>query len=224
MANKVKTKEEIRQENIETSVSRTEEFYNSNKKKIWTVFCSVVIVVLAILAYNRFIYTPQCAEAASQTFPAETSFQQENYELALNGDGNILGFAQIIDQYGAKAGQAVYLYAGICALHTGAYEDALNYLGKYKGKEPILAARAIACQGDAYVQLENYEEAVKCFGKAAAKADNAFAATYLFKEGLAYEKLGQNAKAAECYKAIKENYPQSVESFDIDRYIKAVEE
>ena len=55
-------------------------------------------------------------------------------------------------------------------------------------------------------------------------ADNAFAASYLVKEGLALEQLGDKAAALECYKTIKDKYPQSIEAFDIDRYIAAVEE
>ena len=44
------------------------------------------------------------------------------------------------------------------------------------------------------------------------------------KEGLALEQLGDKAAALECYKTVKDKYPQSVEAFDIDRYIAAVEE
>ena len=58
---------------------------------------AVVVVWLAILGYQKFIYQPKCAEAQEQAFPAEANFQKGEYELALNGDGNVLGFAEIID-------------------------------------------------------------------------------------------------------------------------------
>lgn len=223
MATKIqKTKEAERQETLDAQVSRTEQFYNENKKTIWTAVAAVVIVGLAVLGYSKYIYAPKAAEAQGQMFQAEISFQQGNYELALNGDGNVYGFAQVIDEYGSKAGKAVYLYAGICALKLEQYEDAVSYLKKYNGSEPILAARALACEGDALVALEDYAGAASVFGKAAAKADNMFAAGYLLKQGLAYEKLGENGKALDCYKAIKEKYPQSIEGYDIDRYISAI--
>ena len=183
----------------------------------------ILVVWLAALAYNRYIYQPKCAEAQEQAYPAENNFQAGEYELALNGDGNVLGFAQIIDDYGTKAGKAVYLYAGICELQLGNFEEAIGYLGKYNGKEPILKARAIACEADAYVGLENYEKAVSLYRKAVKVSDNEFNAYILFKEGLALKALGKNSEALECYKAIKENYPQSIESYDIDRYIAEVE-
>ncbi|MBO4670296.1 MAG: tetratricopeptide repeat protein [Bacteroidales bacterium] len=224
MANtKVNDKEALRQENLQETVSKTDQFYNENKKTIWTVVCIIAVVALAVFAYVKLIYQPKCAEAAGQAFPAEQSFAAGEYELALNGDGNVLGLADVIDQYGSKAGAAVYMEAGVCALQTGDYEKALGYLKKYKGKEPILAARAIACQGDAYVGLEQYSEAAAAYMKAAAKADNTFAAQYLLKAGLSYEQLGEKDKAIAAYKTIKDKYPQSIEGYDIDKYITRAE-
>ncbi len=220
----LKDKEAERQENIEQTVSATEQFYNENKKLIWGIVAAVLVIGLGILAYNKFIYQPRCVEAMQQAYPAEMSFQNAEYELALNGDGNNLGFADIIDEYGTKAGKAVYLYAGICELELGNYEEALSYLKKYKGKEPILAARARSCEGDAYVALGDYNAAVRSYKAAAAVADNVLAAGYLLKEGSAYEALGQNAEALACYKTIEEDYPQSIEAYEIAKHIARVAE
>ncbi len=220
----LKDKEAERQENIEQTVSATEQFYNENKKLIWGIVAAVLVIGLGILAYNKFIYQPRCVEDMQQAYPAEMSFQNAEYELALNGDGNNLGFADIIDEYGTKAGQAVYLYAGICELELGNYEEALSYLKKYKGKEPSLAARARSCEGDAYVALGDYNAAVRRYKAAAAVADNVLAAGYLLKEGSAYEALGQNAEALACYKTIEEDYPQSIEAYEIAKHIARVAE
>lgn len=220
----LKDKEAERQENIEQTVSATEQFYNENKKLIWGIVAAVLVIGLGILAYNKFIYQPRCVEAMQQAYPAEMSFQNAEYELALNGDGNNLGFADIIDEYGTKAGKAVYLYAGICELELGNYEEALSYLKKYNGKEPILAARARSCEGDAYVALGDYNAAVRSYKAAAAVADNVLAAGYLLKEGSAYEALGQNAEALACYKTIEEDYPQSIEAYEIAKHIARVAE
>lgn len=220
----LKAKEAELQENLEETVSATEQFYNENKKMIWGALAAVLVVVVGVLAYSKFVYQPRCEEAMQQSFPAETSFQNGEYELALNGDGNMLGFADIIAEYGSKAGQAVYLYAGVCELQLGNYREALDYLKKYKGKEPILAARALACQGDAYVGLEDYGSAVRCYKAAADRADNLFAAAYLLKEGSAYEALGKKAEALACYKTIEENYPQSLEAYEIAKNIARVAE
>lgn len=224
MATIKKTQEEIRQENIEATVSSAQQFYNENKKTLWTVFTVIVVLGLGILGYYKFIYQPKVAEAMEQCYPCEKNFQQEEWELALDGDDNTLGFAGVIDEYGAKAGKAVYLYAGICALRLERYDEAVNYLKKYNGKEPIMAARALGCLGDAYVGLEDYGAAAAAFKKAAAAADNDFAAAYLLKEGLALREMGKTAEALKCFESIKDQYPMSIEAYDIDKFITSAEE
>jgi len=211
-------------ENVEQTVSKSEQFYNKYKKILWGTIIVVIVIFAAALGFDKFIRQPKCAEAAEQMYPAEQSFIQGNYEVALNGDGNILGFTQIISDYGSNAGAAVYFYAGVCELQLGNYEEALSYLKNYKGKDSILAARAEACKGDAYVGLEDYKSAVACFAAAAARADNNFAASYLVKEGVCQEKLGDKAAALKCYKSVKDKYPQSIEGYDIDKYITRVSE
>ena len=89
MATQQKTKQEVRQENTAEQLSRTEQFYEKNKKWIWGIIIGILVIWLASLAYNRYIYTPKCAEAQEQMFPAETNFSAGEYELALNGDGNV---------------------------------------------------------------------------------------------------------------------------------------
>lgn len=221
---KVNEKDAARQEAIQQTVSKTDEFFKENKKTLWAIAIAIVVIALAILGYQKFIYQPKCAEAMQQCYPAEMNFQAGEYELALNGDGNVLGFADIISDYGTKAGKAVYMYAGVCEYQLGNFENAVNYLKKYSGKDPILAARAKSCLGDAYVGLENYDAAVKCFEDAAAEADNVFAAAYLLKAGQVYEALDKKAEALKCYEIIKDKYPQSIEAYDIDKYITRVEE
>ena len=83
---------------------------------------------MAVLCDHKFYAQPKKAEAAEQMFPAEANFRSQNYELALNGDGNVLGFSQVIDEYGSYAGDAAFFHAGVCELQHGKYEEALSSL------------------------------------------------------------------------------------------------
>lgn len=213
---------EIKNENAEAvveAVSKTEKFFNENGKKLSIALAVAVVIAVGVICWVKFAYQPSVTEAEGQMALAETNFRAENYEAALNGDGNVLGFAQIIDEYGNKAGKAVYFYAGVCELQLNNFEAALEYLKAYKGKDAILKARALACMGDAYVGLENYEAALKSFEEAAGVVKNMFAANYLLKAGLTAEKLGQNDKALGFYELIKDQYADSPEGYDIDKYI-----
>ena len=188
---------EIKNENAEAvveAVSKTEKFFQENGKLLSIICGAVVAVCVAVVCVIKFVYQPAVAEAQGQMAFAEQNFRAADYELALNGDGNALGFVQIIDEYGKKAGKAVYFYAGVCELQLGEWEQAIKYLEAYNGKDAILAARATACIGAAYVGLEDYKEA-----------------------------LGENDKALSFYKKIQDQYPQSLEAYDVDKYIGRME-
>ena len=219
----LKKQEALQQEKIDATVSSAEAFLNGHKKTIYSIIGAIVVVGLAILAYRQFIYNPQEEEALDQSFKAEYAFSQGDFDVALNGDGNNLGFADIISEYGGKSGKDVYFYAGICELQAGNYENAISYLKKYKGKDKILKARAFGCIGDAYVGLEDYQSALTFFDKATKACDNALTPEFLLKAAAVCEELGQNDKALANYKLIKDQYPQSLEAYDIDKYITRIE-
>ena len=217
---------EIKNPNAEAvveAVSKTEKFFNENGKLLSIIAVAVVVVAAGIFCWYKFAYQPKVEEAQGQMAYAEQNFRAGNYETALNGDGNVLGFVQVMDEYGAKAGKSVYFYAGVCELQLGNWDAAIKYLNSYKGKDVILAARAAACIGDAYIGLEDYTKALAQFEKAADMADNLFAATYLLKAGVTAEKLDQDAKALSFYKKIKDQYSSSMEGYDIDKYIGRIE-
>ena len=210
-------------EAVVEAVSKTELFFSNNKKTILAVISLIIIGCAAFFLYHKFAVLPKQQEAMAQTYKAEENFRNAEYELALNGDGNVLGFAQLIEDYGTKAGKDIYLYAGICELQLGNYNEAIKYLSNYKGSDKILKARALACIGDAHIGLNDNKKAVSFFEKAASAADNQFAATYLLKAGVTYEALGENDKALASYKEIKDKYPMSMEAYEIDKYISRVE-
>ncbi|MBR0247130.1 MAG: tetratricopeptide repeat protein [Bacteroidales bacterium] len=223
MAKVTKKEEELRQQNMQEAVSKTEEFFKKYGNMMYGCILAVLIAALAILAYNRFILQPKKQQATDQMAQAERWFLSGEYELALSGDDNDPGLLEIIDQYGSKAGEAVYMYAGVAALKTGDYQGAIDYLKKYEGKDPILKARAEACIGDAYAELEDYGNAISCYQKAAKTTDNALAAAYLLKAGIVAEEAGDKAQALSFYKEIKDQWSNAPEAMEIDKYISRIE-
>ncbi len=209
--------------NVGEALSKTEKFFETYKKPMIYGIAAIVIIGAIILAYYQFVHLPKQQEAMGQTFAAEAAFRANDFEKALNGDGNTLGFKQVIDEYGSKSGEAVYFYAGVCELQLGNYKEAVNYFNQYKGTDPIMSARAIACKGDAYASMNELEKAVAEYVKAAKHADNLFAAAYLKKAGIVYEELGKPAEALKMYEEIQTKYPQSAEGFEINKYISRIQ-
>ena len=223
MAKVTKKEEELRQQNMQEAVSKTEEFFKKYGNMMYGCILAVLIVALAILAYNRFILQPKKQQATDQMAQAERWFLAGEYELALNGDDNDPGLLDIIDQYGSKAGEAVYMYAGVAALQTGDFQGAIDQLKKYDGKDPILIARAEACIGDAYTELQDYNNAISYYQKAAKTTGNALAAAYLLKAGIVAEEAGDKAQALSFYKEIKDKWGNAPEAMEIDKYISRIE-
>ena len=48
----LKEQEAARRENIDQTVSATEQFYNENKKLIWGIVAAILVIGLGILAYH----------------------------------------------------------------------------------------------------------------------------------------------------------------------------
>ena len=208
---------------VENQTTSFETFVKKYQNIIFWTVLAILVIVFGTLAYQKWIAKPAQEEAAAQTFAAEQNFMAQDWETALNGDGNNLGFAQIIDQYGAKAGQAVYFEAGVCALQLGNNEDAIKYFGKYNGKDNIIKAKALCCTGDAYANLGENAKALDFFKKAAAVESNLYTAAYLLKAGIISEEMGDEAAALKFYEEIKTKYPQSMEAYEIDKYISRIQ-
>ena len=216
---------EVNNENeaVVTAVSKVEKFLQGNKKTIWGII--IALIVLAAVGYvcYKFVYIPKKIEALAQMYKAEAAFRDGNYDLAMKGDGNVMGFEDIISEYGAKAGKSVYMYAAICSLNAEDPDAALSYISKYSTKDKIMAGRAESLKGDAYSAKENPLKAASCYMEAAKATGRTFRSTYLLKAGQAYEAAGQAEKALDAYKIIKDQYPSSIEAYEIDKHISRIE-
>ncbi|MDR0754416.1 MAG: tetratricopeptide repeat protein [Prevotellaceae bacterium] len=214
-----KEKENIKA--VGEALSKGEKFLTENKTAIIRIITFVVVVTVAIFAYVYLIEKPRANTAQEQLFAAQRYFEIDSFNLALNGDGINFGFYEIIDEYGStKAGRIARFYAGFCNLHSGNYEDAIDMLKEFNGQDELLQARAYCGIGDAYVELEQYDDAIEYFMKAANYRENDFSAAYLMKAGLTYEQLGKYAEALEVYEKIKTHYSKTIEAQEIDKYIE----
>lgn len=221
---KKKTVQEDNLQELESALTRTEQFIEDNQKKITYVVGALVVLVGAFLAFNRFYLQPKEKEALNQMFMAENYFEKDSFNLAINGDGNYLGFLDIIDDYGmTKSANRAKYYTGIAYLHLGQYEDAIDYLKKFKTDDLLLAPVKTGAIGDAMLELGKTEDALKHYQKAYAETENELTTpVYKMKAARLLESMNKLDEALKLYEEIKKDYPQSAEGTTVDKYIARV--
>lgn len=206
---------------LDEGASKTEAWVEKNQKGIIGVIAVMAICVLGYFAYHQYIQKPREIEAMNEMFQAQNYWEQaltapakdSLYNLSLQGGEGKYGFIDIIENYsGTNAANLAHYYAGMAYLNLNKYQEAIAQLDKFSSKDDILAPLAKGAIGDAFVQLNQNEDALKYYEEAANMRTNDFTSPrFLLKAGIAAMSLNQNDKALKHFKKIKEEYPKSPE-------------
>ena len=214
---------------LDETASKTEDFVAKNQKYIFIIIGIVALVVLGSLAYKEFIAQPKQTAAMNDMFQAQKYFDQavtgtakdSLYTLALNGGEGKFGMLDIIEEYsGTPSANLASYYAGTAYLRLKDYKNAVEHLSNFKSEDEILAPLAKGNIGDAFVQLNQPEDALGYYEEAAEMRDNEYTTPmYLFKAGSIALDLGQADKALSYFKRIKDDYSNSTEASKVEVFI-----
>lgn len=221
MSNNKKNHENEELLHVQEALSASEAFIEKYYKEILMIIGVFLVVVVSILLFRNYYYTPRENEASEKMIVAVQYFERDSFQLALNGDGVNSGLIEIIDEYGiTKSAELASAYAGVCYFQLGQYKEAIEMLKDFDGKSVNITPAITGLIGDCYVETENYKEAISYFEKAAKEENLLTSPIYLKKAGLAYEALGDYKKAEACYTTIKEKYFDSQVAMEMDKYIE----
>ena len=218
----VKPANKQEQKGLEEALSKSEQFFENNKKTIFGCLIAIIVIIAGGMLYNTKVAQPRQIKAAEAIFPGETYFANGDYSTALNGDAyGFEGFESLAKQFrGTKANKLANLYAGLCYAQLDSMELAQDYLSKFDGKDQMVAPAALGALANCYATNGQVSKAASTFEKAAKKADNNLLSPYYYLQaGLIYESMDKPAQALKLYKKIKTDYPESIEGRDIDKYI-----
>jgi tetratricopeptide (TPR) repeat protein len=210
---------------IEETLSKTEQYIENNQENLVRIVGAIVVVIALFIGYQKLYIAPMEQEAQVDMFMAELYFQKDSFNLALNGDGQYLGFIDIADEYSStKPGKLANYYAGLSYLNTGDFENAIEYLDDFSSDDIILSSLALGCIGDAYMELEDADNALSYYEDAASYTDNEFTTPrYMLKQAMIHESNGDYADALALYKGIEADYKSSREGNGIEKYIARAE-
>ena len=180
----------------------------ANKKAIIWCLIAGFVVIIAVLAWLLIAQSGsrKADELVAKADNAPTA-------LALYADAADAGY---------KSGNRAKAEMGIRLYREGKYQEALEYLDDCSLDDEIASAGVYTLQGDCHVNLEQYDQALKCYKKAVSEADEnpEIVPFVLIKEANIYRAQQNYKDEAECYKTILDEYPSYVRSTrtDIKKY------
>lgn len=222
-----KKKEEESSLNLDHLIKKVVGFYEREQRVINIVSAAVVIVLALSLAYFLYYVPKQQEKAEISIFKAERYFGMDSLQLALNGDGDHMGLLSVIDEYGrTPSGNRAKYMAGICYLKLGQFDEAITWLKKVNLKDKLISGQALGSLGDAYMENNDLENAMKYYKKAVSQNPNEIVTpVYLLRLGWLCEMQGLWKDAVSYYETLQHEYaqPQSqsqpFEVMDIEKRI-----
>lgn len=217
---------------LDETASRSEQWIEKNSKALFYGLIIVIAAILGFLGYQSFVVEPAETKASNElAFPrkhfdeamAATSGIDSLLNLGLQGADGKYGFTDIAKKYsGTKAGNVANYYAGVSYLKMKEYQLAIDFLDKFDSDDEILGPTALGAIGDAFADLDQQDQALDYYEKAANKKDNEFTTPlFLFKAAKTAMDLGEFAKAEKFFTKIKDKYPTTDIGRDIEKYINS---
>ena len=145
MANKEQKMDEL--DKMNNVLSSGEQWIENNGKKLTAAVLVVILAVIGILLVKQFYLAPLEEEAQNAMFKGEFYFEQDNFEVALNGDeADFIGFKAVADEYsGTKAGNLANAYAGLCAYNPQNDNLCAHYARRWCGNVIYPQPQACNC-------------------------------------------------------------------------------
>ena len=202
---------------VEQQVSKTEAFFEKNKKAIIIAVVAVIAIVVGAILFNNYYLEPRANEASTELAKSQELFDQQQYDKAL------AGFQKVANEYGSTdAGNLAQLYIGLCQANQGKWQEAVNAIESFSSKgDQMISPAAEGALGNAYANLKQLDKAVEHLKKAAQMADNnSLSPTFLIQAGEILESQGKKSEALELYQEVKEKYFNSMQYQTIDAYIE----
>tara|TARA_B100000524_G_scaffold116887_1_gene57182 strand:+ start:395 stop:1156 length:762 start_codon:yes stop_codon:yes gene_type:complete len=216
---------------LDEGSSQTQQWVERNQNKILGLVAIISIIVIGVFAYSKLIKEPKESSAFNKMYFAQKKFDEavlinndSMYNIALNGDDLNMGMLQIIDEFGGtNAANLAHYYSGIMYLKMNDYPNSIKYLSEFSSDDILLSSLATGSIGDAFAELNQFDDAFDYYVKASKSNNNYSSPMYLFKAGLVAMRLNKFNRAEEYFSIIKQDYPNSTEAKNIDAFIsKAV--
>jgi len=229
-ARKTKKKDEVVVENEKSTLDASEDMFQQQRQRIidtiishpYFVIGSVAAVVLMVAAVFgvRSIVKKGNDDNAANFFKIEKVYaSQVGDEQTYKTENDKM--KKVVEVYASvKSTFSNTLYKDIAAFYSAKAHYKLNEYGKAIDLFKLVQKSSAidsdikfgAYEGEAfcYFDRDDYDHAIVVWKKYLGLTSNIYKDNALYYIGLAYEKKGDNAKALEFFKKLKNDYPESV--------------
>jgi len=194
--------------------------FEQNKNTIYIVFGAIAVAIAAFWWYNNN-KAQKSTEGSSVIWKQENNFGVNNFQVAIDGDQNNIGYATIAEEYsGTPAGDIATYNMGVGYLNMGKFAEAIDALEGVSFDDELIGAIAKGALGDAYFETQQADKAISNYKAAVNHSTNDFTTpVYLKKLAIAQEEVGDIADAISTYEKIKKDFSTSAEAQGIEKFI-----
>ncbi|MFA9289811.1 MAG: tetratricopeptide repeat protein [Solirubrobacteraceae bacterium] len=224
-ANESTTKEVF--DTLDESVIKSEKFLEKNLKSISITLFSLLIAIGGYFAYVYLYKNKRNNKAMEEMTEAQKFFYQEDYKKALNGGGSYYGFEEIIEDFGGtNTGNVAKYYASISYYKLKKYDKSIELMKNFDSKgDNSLSSIKNGVIADAFVQINNYEEADSYYKKAINEVED-LETLYVFynkKAGVVAFKNNNKKEANLYFNSILEKFPNTQSKDEIEKFVALTE-
>jgi tetratricopeptide (TPR) repeat protein len=217
MAAKYKTRKELLKKPDEfiTLTGKAITFARDYQNQIFYAFCTILVVIIIFLGYRYFT---QRAEVKAFSMLQQTQSEYQTLKAASSAPEAYSkvaeAFQRILKKYGGNAGGklARVIFANI-SYDADQYDKAIalykQSLEDFKDDKAVYHL-ILSSLGYAYQQMDDTQNAVVYFERAATAEDSLVREEALFNLGWVYQKLGEAAKSEQTLRTILDDYPNSI--------------
>lgn len=180
---------------------------HTKKIVIWSsIGVAAVAIIIGSIFATRYFGTQKQAEAIGM---ADIE-QNDSIQAAM--------YKKIADDGSYKANERAQLMTAIKLYNDSNYKECLSYLDKPSVSSDIIATGIKCLKGDCNVNLNQLDEAIKCYKDALDEADNNPVTTPFVLNKLAqiYHHQKNYTEELNCYEQIRRDYPSFMS--DIEKY------
>lgn len=193
--------------------SKTEQFFEQNRKAITLGMGSVVLILGSFFAFQFLYKKPREIEASNAAIRADLLVEIDSIRLAVQGDANFEGYEAIASNYsGTKVANRAHFWCGVYYRDIAKdYSAALEHFKQASFDDQAMSVELTGCIGDMYVMSNDLEQGASWLEKAAKQANSSDSRDftgplYNLKASKVYMELGNDSKAQALLQYVVDTY------------------